>query len=334
MSRWPTDPSKTFMKKSRRTLKKLVLGIDVGGTNIKAVAVDGRGQVLAVMKRSTLARRGRDALIERLILTSKDTAKKAGAGMVDVTGVGVGFAGPLDPIKGVVFDPPNLPGWSNVPLRDILEQRLNLPVSLDNDANLVALGEHWKGAGRGAKCLICITLGTGVGGGIILNGRVWHGVGGVAGEIGHMTLVRNGRRCACGNRGCLEAYASSQGLILSMQGLIGKEEGLKSDSRVTPESIGRRARSGNEPARRAIEDTGRILGVAVASLANVLNPDVVVVGGGVSKLGERLLDPVREEVRKRAFSKVVEGLKIVKAELGDNAGPLGAARSLMLSLRT
>ncbi|MEE9515428.1 MAG: ROK family protein [Candidatus Brocadiales bacterium] len=319
------------MAKTRTSPKKLILGADVGGTNIKTVLVDPQGHVLAVMKRSTLAARGRDALIERLILTLEETAKKAGATMKDVAGVGVGFAGPLDPETGMVFNPPNLPGWSDVPLGDILRHRLKMPVSLDNDANMVALGEHWKGAGRGARCLVCLTLGTGVGGGIVLNGRVWHGVGGIAGEIGHMTLIRNGRRCACGNRGCLEAYASSQGLVQTMQDTL-KKNRTRRQGKLTPERIGKLARSGDKLAGRAIKDTGVMLGIAIGSLANVLNPDAVVIGGGVSKLGELLLDPIRDEVRKRAFHKAVEGLKIAKAELEDNAGALGAARSLMPSL--
>lgn len=319
------------MAKSKRFPDKLILGADVGGTNTKTVLVDGRGKILAVMKRPTLANKGRDAMIERLILTLKDTVKKSGATMKDVAGAGVGFAGPLDPEKGIVFNPPNLPGWLNVPLRDILEERLKMPVSLDNDANLVALGEYWKGAGRGTESLVCLTLGTGVGGGIVLDGRIWHGASGVAGEIGHMTVVRNGRRCGCGNRGCLEVYASSKGLVFRMQEILKRKKAGKYN-KITPENIEKWALSGDSLANQAIKDTGVILGVAIASLANILNPEVVVLGGGISKIGRLLLDPIREEVGERAFPKAVERLKIVKAELGDRAGALGAARSLMLSL--
>lgn len=319
------------MTKGKRFSDMLILGADVGATNTKTVLVDRQGEIFATMNRPTLARKGRDAMIERLILTLKDTVKKAGANMKDVAGVGIGFAGPLDPGKGIVFNPPNLPEWLNVPLRDILTQKLNMPVSLDNDANLVALGEYWKGAGRGAKSLVCLTLGTGVGGGIVLNGKIWHGAGGIAGELGHMTVVRNGRRCGCGNRGCLEVYASSRGLVSRMQELLNRKKTVKYD-KITPEGIGKQALSGDKLAKKALRDTGITLGVAIASLVNILNPDVVVVGGGISKIGNLLLDPIREEVAKRAFPKAVEGLKIVKAELGDNAGALGAARSLMLSL--
>ncbi|MFQ5956142.1 MAG: ROK family protein [Candidatus Brocadiales bacterium] len=319
------------MTMTKKLSNKLILGADAGGTNIKTVLVNSRGKVFAAMKRPTLARRGRDAVIERLVLTLRDTVKKSGVTMRDVAGAGIGFAGPLDAGTGIVFNPPNLPGWSNVPLRDILKQRLKMPVALDNDANLVAMGEYWKGAGRGAKCLICLTLGTGVGGGIILGGRVWHGASGIAGEIGHMTVVRNGRRCACGNKGCLEAYASSNGMVLRMQELL-KTGNVRRHDKVTPKNIERWALSGDKLATKAIKDTGVILGVAIASIANMLNPDVVVIGGGVSKIGDPLFDPIREEVEKRAFTQAVEGLKIVKAELGDNAGAIGAAKALMLSL--
>lgn len=319
------------MTPTKKPRDKLILGADVGGTNIKTVLVNGRGEVLATLKRPTLARKGKDALIQHLMLTLRDTTRKSGATMKDVAGVGIGFAGPLDPTTGVVFNPPNIPGWLNVPLRDILRQRLKKPVALDNDANLVALGEYWKGAGRGAKTLVCLTLGTGVGGGIVINGRVWHGASGIAGEIGHMTVVRNGRRCLCGNRGCLEVYASSKGLVFRMQELLTRRKARRA-GRLTPENIERWALSGDKLARRAISDTGAVLGVVIASIANMLNPDVVVVGGGISKIGELLFEPIRREVRKRAFPQAVEGLKIVKAELEDDAGALGAARHLMLSL--
>ncbi|MGR3295090.1 MAG: ROK family protein [Candidatus Bathyanammoxibius sp.] len=321
------------MSRGKKHTGRLVLGVDVGGTNIKSVLVDARGEILAAMKRPTLARKGRDAVIDRIVMTLRDTVKKSGFPMKRVAGAGVGFAGPLDHATGVVFNPPNLPGWSNVPLRDILRRRLKMPVSLDNDANLVALGEHWKGAGRGAKCLVCLTLGTGVGGGIIVDGRVMHGARGIAGEIGHMTLVRNGRMCACGNKGCLEAYASAKGLVARMQEVLKNSKGPER-GRVTPENIWKWAHSGDKLANKTIKDTGTMLGVAIASVANILNPDIVVLGGGVSNLGDPLFGAVREEVRKRALPNITEGLQIVGAELGDSAGALGAARSLLLSLNT
>lgn len=308
---------------------RFILAADVGGTNMRTALIDPQGMVLTVIKRPTLAQKGRDPMIERLVRMLEDTAKKYGIHLKEVEGIGVGFPGPLDAEKGVVFNPPNLVGWSLVPLKDILEKRLGRPVVIENDANAAALGEYWKGAGKGAKSLVCLTLGTGVGGGIVLDGRVWHGAKGIAGEIGHMTVIRGGRRCNCGNKGCLEAYASSRGIIARMKELLMKEKTI-SDEEMTVEQIGAWARAGDRQAKRAVKDTGVILGIAIANVANVLNPEVVVLGGGVSNLGDRLFDSIKEEVKKRALPEAVEGLRIVKAQLGDNAGVIGAARSLML----
>lgn len=310
---------------------RFILAADVGGTNIRTALVDPQGMVLTVIKRPTLAQKGKDSMIERLVRMLEDTAKKYGTRLEKVEGIGVGFPGPLDAKKGVVFSPPNLVGWFHVPLKGILEKKLGRPVVIENDANAAALGEYWKGAGRGAKSLVCLTLGTGVGGGIVLDGRVWHGAKGIAGEIGHMTVIRGGRRCNCGNRGCLEAYASSRGIIARMQELLMREK-TRRDEKITMERIGALAKAGDRQARRTVEDTGVILGIAIANIANILNPEVVVLGGGVSNLGDRLFDPIKEEVKKRALPEAVEGLRIVKAQLGDNAGVIGAARSLMLCL--
>lgn len=310
---------------------RFILAADVGGTNIRTALIDPQGMVLTVIKRPTLAQKGKDSMIERLVRMLEDTAKKYGTRLEKVEGIGVGFPGPLDAKKGVVFSPPNLVGWLYVPLKDILEKKLGRPVVIENDANAAALGEYWKGAGRGAKSLVCLTLGTGVGGGIVLDGRVWHGAKGIAGEIGHMTVIRGGRRCNCGNRGCLEAYASSRGIIARMQELLMREK-TRRDEKITMERIGALAKAGDRQARRTVEDTGVILGIAIANIANILNPEVVVLGGGVSNLGDRLFDPIKEEVKKRALPEAVEGLRIVKAQLGDNAGVIGAARSLMLCL--
>lgn len=283
------------------------------------------------MKRPTLSHRGRDAMIGRMVVMLKDTARSSKVGLGKIIGIGVGFPGPLDAQEGIVFNPPNLKGWLNVPLRQILEGELGRPVVLENDANAAALGEYWRGAGRGVRSLVCLTLGTGIGGGIVLEGKVWHGARGIAGEIGHTTVIRGGRRCGCGNRGCLEAYGSSHGIITSMKELLGKD-GAK--AQITMEEINARVVAGDRKAQRVIRDAGIILGIAIANIANVLNPEVVVLAGGVSNLGDYLFNPIREEVKKRALPKAVEGLKIAKAELGDNAGVIGAARSVLLSLES
>ncbi len=314
-------------------MKSFILAADVGGTNIRTALLNKEGEVLRSLKRPTLAQRGREALINRLVQMFNDTLKEGGVGLNEVRGIGVGFPGPMDVERGIVFNPPNLKGWQEVPLKDVLEKEMNRPVVLENDANAAALGEYWKGAGRGTGSLVCLTLGTGVGGGVVLDGKVWHGAKGIAGEIGHMTLVKNGRSCGCGNRGCLEAYGSSRGVIATMQELLERHR-IKPKEAITVEAMGKWARAGDSGlgglAQRAIREAGISLGIAIANVANLLNPEIFVLSGGVTNLGEYLFGPLRDEVNKRALPKAVEGLKIVKAVLGDNAGVTGAARALLL----
>ena len=310
-------------------MRGLILAADVGGTNIRTALLDTEGEILRGLKRPTLAHKGKEALIKRLVQMFRDTLKESGADIRKVRGIGVGFPGPLDVKRGIVFNPPNLKGWQEVFLKDILEQEMDRPVALENDANAAALGEYWRGAGRGTGSLVCLTLGTGVGGGVVLEGRVWHGAKGIAGEIGHMTLVKNGRKCGCGNRGCLETYGSASGIITTMKGLLERHR-IKPKETITLERIGKWARAGDSLAQRAIKETGLSLGIGIANVANLLNPEMIVLSGGITNLGEYLFGPLREEVKKRALPKAVEGLKIVRAELGDNAGVIGAARTFIL----
>jgi len=312
-------------------MRGFILAADVGGTNMRTALLNVKGEVLKSLKRPSLAHKGREALIKRLVQMFQDTLREGGADIRKIRGIGVGFPGPLDTERGIVFNPPNLKGWQEVYLRDILEQAMGRPVALENDANAAALGEYWKGAGRGTRSLVCLTLGTGVGGGVVLEGRVWHGAKGIAGEIGHMTLVKNGRRCGCGNRGCLETYGSATGIITTMKGLLERRH-IKPKEAITLERMGKWARAGDSLAQRAIKETGLSLGIGIANVANLLNPEMIVLSGGVTNLGEYLFGPLREEVKKRALPKAVEGLRIVRAELGDNAGVVGAARTLLLTV--
>ncbi len=312
-----------------KNMNDLILVADVGGTNIRTALLDAEGEFLSSLKRPTLAHKGREALIGRLVQMFKDTLKGSGVSIRKVAGIGVGFPGPLDVERGIVFNPPNLKGWQEVHLKDILEEEMGRPVVLENDANAAALGEYWRGAGRGVGSLVCLTLGTGVGGGLVLEGRVWHGAKGIAGEIGHMTLVKNGRKCGCGNRGCLEAYCACRGIITTMKELLERYD-VRPKGVITLERIGRWARAGDSLAQRTIRETGISLGIGIANVANILNPEMVILSGGITNLGEYLFGPLREEVKKRALPKAVEGLKIVKAELGDNAGVIGAARAFSL----
>jgi glucokinase len=220
---------------------------------------------------------------------------------------------------GVVVKSPNFPDWNNLPLKKELEAALGLPVSIENDANAAALGEQWRGAGRGIASMILLTLGTGVGGGIVLDGRIWPGADGMAGEIGHMTIIPDGRRCGCGNTGCLEMYASSRGIVMTYQ------ERSSRPAAVTSEEIYRAARNGDMLAVDVMKGMGRLLGIGIANLVNIFNPEMIVIGGGVKDAWPLFMEAAREEIRKRAFEYPAARTQIVPSVLGDDAGMIGAA---------
>ncbi len=210
---------------------------------------------------------------------------------------------------------------------------MKVPVAIENDANAAALGEWWKGAESGTGSLFCITLGTGVGGGIILDGKVWHGASSIAGEIGHTTVIRDGIQCTCGNIGCLEAYACSGGILKRVNDALLKEGGNGSLEPLTNlKQVDQMIMQGNEIVLNVIRETGLILGIAIANIANLINPEMIVLFGGVTNLGEHLVEPLKEEVKRRAFKKATESLRIELSQLGDNSGVLGAARNILSKL--
>jgi glucokinase len=253
----------------------------------------------------------------------------------EFVGVGAGAPGPLDTRRGVVLLTPNL-GWVNLPLRQLLQDALGAPARIDNDANCAVLGEWWMGAARGAKHVIGITIGTGIGGGIIVDGRLYHGASDCAGEIGHTTVEVNGRRCKCGNYGCLEAYAS--GPAIARRAVEAIEAGQSSKlpgyvngelEKITAQTVYQAAHDGDELAEEVVGDTAKFLGAGIANMINIFNPEIVVVFGGVTYAGERLFGPLRREVAKRAFKPAVAVCRIVPAELTGTAGVYGAARTFI-----
>ncbi|MFQ5965137.1 MAG: ROK family protein [Candidatus Scalinduaceae bacterium] len=310
---------------------KYVLAADVGGTNTRMAVVTGDGEIINLLKRPTHCKEGKDEMIKFLISFARETVEKSKLTMEKICGVGIGFPGPLDVESGIVFNPPNLIGWNNVPLKHILKKEFKIPVSIENDANSAALGEWWKGVGTGTNSLICITLGTGIGGGIILDGNVWHGASWIAGEIGHTTIIRDGVKCTCGNIGCLEAYASARGIIERVNiALLEKRDNGKSPPITNLKQLDQLVLQGDKIILNVIKETGVILGIAVANIANFLNPEMVVLFGGVTNLGENLLKPLKEEVKRRAFKQATESLRIEISKLGDKGGILGAAKSILL----
>jgi glucokinase len=315
-----------------------VIGIDIGGTNcvVGAVAADG-SRVTAEHSQPTLAGRGSAAVIADLAAMTRTTMELVRRDDPDATvlGVGAGAPGPLDIHRGVVILTPNL-GWSNVPLRSLLAEAIGLPVALENDANAAVQGECWVGAARAGHCVIGLTLGTGIGGGIVLDGKLHHGASDAAGEFGHMVINFEGPRCGCGNHGCLEAYASGSNIARRARELMaqGKASALHvlSDGvldRVTAELVYRAAATGDALARQVTSDTARYLGIGVANLINLFNPDMVVILGGVAHAGDALFEPLRHEVVARAFRPAVDACQVVPGALHGLAGVYGAAKAFL-----
>jgi glucokinase len=319
---------------------RYVVGVDLGGTNIVVGAMPEDGsREIAVRSQPTHAQLGSDAVTDRIIQMIEDvitiTMAETGAERTDFLGIGIGAPGPLDRDKGLVIVAPNL-GWVNYPLRDRVQKAIGLAATLDNDANCATLGEWWTGAAKGARHVVGITIGTGIGGGIILDGRLFHGASDVAGEIGHTTIDSTGRRCKCGNYGCLEAYASGPNIAdRAREALLGDEQSLLKTmvggalDRITAQTVYDAAQQGDMVAREVVRDTARFLGAGVANLLNIFNPDVVVIAGGVTQAGEALFEPLRAEVRRRAFKPAVDACKIVPGILPGTAGVVGAVATFL-----
>ena len=308
---------------------RYVVGIDIGGTNIVAgtVAEDG-SELLGLVSQPTFPEQGADAVLGRIVKLARDSMKESGK---TISGLGIGAPGPLDTKRGIVLLTPNL-GWTNFPLRDRLQAELKLPATLDNDANCAVFGEWWRGAARGARHVVGLTVGTGIGGGIVLDGAIYHGASDIAGEIGHMSIDSTGRRCKCGNYGCLEAYAS--GPNIAARAVEGIEAGADTAlpkyvdgdlERITAQVVYEAAHDGDEYALEVVRDTAKFLGAGVANVINIFNPEVVVICGGVTLAGDRLFVPLRSEVKRRAFKPAVEVCRIVPGELTGTAGVYGAA---------
>ena len=300
------------------------------------MAEDG-SSIVAPVSEPTQGEAGASDVLDRLVGLAErvmtDTMREVPG--AEIVGVGVGAPGPLDTKRGIVLLTPNL-GWVDLPLRQIIRDRIGLPAALDNDANCAVLGEWWVGAARGSRHAIGITIGTGIGGGLILDGKLYHGASDVAGEIGHTTIDVEGRRCKCGNYGCLEAYASGPNIALRaveeiQAGAVSMLPSLVGGDlrKVTAQTVYRAAKDGDELALEVVNDTARFLGVGIGNLLNVFNPEVVVVMGGVTLAGDHLFVPLRRETARRAFKPAVAACRIVPGELTGTAGVYGAAKAFL-----
>ncbi len=301
---------------------ELIVSMDCGGTYIKAALVDCDGNIMHRKKCSTEAKKGMRAVVKNLA-----SIAQAFAAEYKIAGVAVGMAGAIDFKNGILLQSPNFADSENFPLKAELEKELALPVFLENDANAYAMGEKWVGAGRSFSSLLCLTIGTGVGGGIILNNELWRGVDGTAGELGHITIYPNGLKCNCGNRGCLEAYISAAGIIrIAKKAMAEKRDTiLRYEQNITPQLVYEAALCGDSAAAEIWREIGRILGIALATFINIFNVEAIIIGGGIASAFDFFIESAKLEMMKRAFKIPAGRIKLLKAELGDDAGILGAA---------
>ena len=308
-------------------MTRTVIGVDLGGTNLRTALLAPEGEVLDRRKGATHVSDGWEKVVGRLIEEIGHQRANATRRGFAVAAVGVGAPGVIQGDRGIVVKSPNFPDWNNLPLKKLLEEALSLPVMIENDANAAALGEQWRGAGQNIKSMILLTLGTGVGGGIVLDSKIWHGADGMAGELGHMTIVPEGRLCSCGNVGCLEAYASARGIVQSYREAL--EPSVRRSSQgvgpITSEYVYEAARSGSEIALQVMRDMGRMLGIGIANLINIFNPERIVIGGGVKDAWPLFIESARQEIMRRAFEVPAKRTEIVPSLLGDDAGMVGAA---------
>src|SRR4029079_625239 len=330
------------MATKKRHQQQDIIGVDLGGTNIVVGAMSADGKHHFGMRSiPTSAELGAEGVADRIVGLIEgvilDTIAQTSGNRRDVIGVGIGAPGPLDREKGLVVVAPNL-GWRNFPLRDRIGERLNLPATLYNAPQCATRGEWWQGAAKGASNVIGMTIGTGIGGGLILDGKLFHGASDVAGEIGHTTIDLNGRHCKCGNYGCLEAYASGPAIATRAREVLVREEtasllpslvGGRLES-ITAETVYRAAQQGDAVASEIVRDTARYLGTGIANLLNILNVDVVVVAGGVTQAGDALFLPMHAEVARRAFRPAVDATRIVPGTLPGTAGVVGAVATFKM----
>jgi glucokinase len=309
------------------TTEGLILGIDLGGTKIRSMSFDSKMQTIGEDYRETEAEGGPEAVIQRMA----DSALAAAKGQ-RILAAGISTPGPSIPSKGIVTAPPNLPGWKDVPLAKILGDKLQVPAWIENDANAAAIAEHQLGAGKDLQHMILITLGTGVGGGLILDNHLYYGASGGAGEVGHMLIVPDGPRCGCGRLGCLEAVASGTALgreavalaTRSPKGLLAR---LAAEANEAPDAklLSHAAEDGDEEAEAVIRQAGRYLGAGLTNLVNIFNPEMIVVGGSLRRMGEPYMGEAKQVLERDAFAQHFADVRIADAELGDESPAVGAA---------
>ena len=316
------------MADASNTTHSIALGIDLGGTNLRSAAITIEGEIVYETHRPTFANEGVESVIDRIALAIREAADRSGVGP-DVP-VGVAAPGPLDPRTGIVHFAPNLPGWRDVQLRDRLQQATGRQILLGNDANAAALGEFIFGSGKDTQNMIFVGLGTGVGGGVISEGRLIDGARGMGGELGHVSVDLDGPRCTCGSSGCIEAYCSAWSITREAELLVSSGRGnailaAAGDGKVGPRAVGVAAANGDRTARALLERAGTALGAGLANFINIFNPEVIVLGGRVAEIGDPLLEPVRRAIAYFAMPVMREGVQLVPSSLRLKTGIYGSA---------
>lgn len=300
-------------------MKKYIIGIDLGATKIYTAIANLKGKILKEVQIPTEAKKGKNAVVSN-ICKSVDIVLKAQHGKLkEVKSIGIGSPGTVNFKEGIVYDPPNLPGWKKVPLRNILKRKFKTTILVDNDANLAALAEGKFGAGKGIENFIYVTISTGIGGGIIIDGKLYRGAEGAAGEVGHMTILSEGPKCGCGKLGHLEALASGIA-IKRISGLDAIE-------------FGKKTRQGNKKAKKILKDITNYLGIGLANLTNIFNPELIIIGGGISNMGNLLFSPLRRAIKKYSMPLPGKKVKLIKARLGRRIGVTGAIALCLHSLK-
>ena len=310
------------------------IGCDLGGTNLRAGIVDPQsGKVSYPHATLTMAREGHDAVMARMGALIDQTIEASDLSKDEIGGIGIGAPGVLDLERGLTLMLPNLPGtWSKIPLRDTISEYTGLPTTLLNDVRSITFGEWRFGAGQGVDTMACFAVGTGIGGGLVINGQLHLGIGGTGGELGHQMIDFNGKPCSCGNHGCLEAYAS--GPAIAAMGMKAVVQGITTDigelvdfdlNKISPKTIAQAASRGDEVAQNILEEAGFYIGIAAANVCASIGPRKIVIAGGVSRIGEPILAPIRRTIRERVCVMPVEQVEVIQAQLGDDAGVIGAA---------
>ncbi|MBQ2984363.1 MAG: ROK family protein [Candidatus Gastranaerophilales bacterium] len=312
-------------------MKKYRIGVDVGGTNVKIALVDFDGKIVYSNTVPTRAEMGFEAGVNNIKQAIKELMTETGESAQTIEAIGFGLPGQIDYKEGIVKNLPNIPGWVNIPLAKIIEDEFSIPTRLDNDVRCAALGELNFGAGKGCENLICITVGTGIGSGIVLNGKLVRGAANAAGEIGHIKMTMGeGPLCGCGDYGCFEAYASGPAIVTMAKeyisgGKSAKYKEMATDGIISPYIVAQAALQGDAVSIQIFKQMGKIIGLGLSSVVNLLNPEKIIIGGGVADAGDILLEPIKQTIKERAMSIQANSVSVVPAQLANTAGVIGAS---------